>query len=77
VRSRYEGYIPADWDRSDPAGDLIDLATGARIRDLEHFGGWMPTGDGKAMRDSEYFMLMDQQRRQVDSASDEILLLFQ
>lgn len=81
--SCYDGDIPAEWDRSDPAGDLVDLSTGGRIRDVEHYGGWVRNGDGTAMRDTDFIMMMDRQRRQQqeqeqgDGDSATLLLLFQ
>jgi hypothetical protein len=52
-RSAYEGYIPPEWDRSDAAGGLIDSATGAPIREVEWFGGWVRGSDGTAIRDTD------------------------
>ena len=52
-RSRYDGHIPAEWDRSDPAGQMIDVTTGLPIRDVEHYGGWTPLADGVAARDDD------------------------
>jgi hypothetical protein len=44
--SRYEDFISPDWDRSDPAVDLVDVGTGAPIRDIDHNGGWIRLTDG-------------------------------
>jgi hypothetical protein len=49
-RSRYDGIIPPDFDRSDPAGNLVDIGTGAKIGDVQQYGGWIPLGDGLAAR---------------------------
>ncbi|MGY1618854.1 hypothetical protein ACI797_19105 [Geodermatophilus sp. SYSU D00691] len=60
-RDGYEGgMIPPDWDRRDPIGDLIDPATGGRIREMDVAGGgWVNLGEGMAMRFDE-FMTMTQ-----------------
>jgi hypothetical protein len=79
MSSRYDGNLPPEWDRSDPAGDLVDLSTGTRIRDVEHYGGWVRNGEGTAMRDTDFLVMMDQQRRQQRDAavaSSALLLLF-
>jgi hypothetical protein len=42
--SRYEDLILPDWDRSHPAGDLVDIGTGTPIWDIDHNGGWIRFG---------------------------------
>ncbi len=53
MTSRYEERIPPGWDRSDSAGSLIDIATGAPIRNLDHGGGWIRLADGTAIREDD------------------------
>lgn len=71
MTSRYDGHIPPDWDREDPAGNLIDPRSGARIRDLDHAGGWVIVGDGTAIP-AEHA----QQAQDPASDGNSLLLLF-
>jgi hypothetical protein len=77
MRSRYEGPdIPPGWDRSDPAGDLIEVSTGAHIRDVHHAGGWVRNPDGTAIRDSELVAMHNSMHHRDDSGATGLLLLF-
>jgi hypothetical protein len=53
MTSLYEENIPPGWDRSDPAGSLIDITTGGPIRNVDHNGGWIRLPDGTAVRDDD------------------------
>jgi hypothetical protein len=53
MTSLYEDFIPPGWDRSDPAGSLIDITTGGPIRGVDHNGGWIRLPNGTAVRDDD------------------------
>jgi hypothetical protein len=42
------GFIPPDFDRNGPDGQLVDPSTGARIGSSENDGGWLRGPDGTA-----------------------------
>jgi hypothetical protein len=77
MKSHYDGAIPPGWDRSDPAGSLIDVSTGAPIREVDHGGGWIRLQDGLAARDNDpAFNPVLRQDQQIGSNAAELLLLF-
>ena len=51
----HDGYIPPDFNRAGPLGDLVDPTSGGRIGDVEWYGGWVPSADGTAIRDVDLF----------------------
>ncbi len=46
-----ESYIPPDFDRQGPEGQLIDMESGLPIGEVDYYGGWQRGPDGAAYRD--------------------------
>ncbi len=69
----YEGGIPPGWDRRDPVGGLIDMTTGAPIRDMHEYGGWIPWGDGLAIREVDFFEMRRREFRSASTDQDQAL----
>ena len=46
-----ESYIPPDFDRRGSDGELIDIASGFPIGQLDYYGGWERGPDGTAYRE--------------------------